>query len=227
MNTCAILFVKNPELGKVKTRLHSHLSAREATGLYRAFLLDSAETLAASQARQKVIAYAPGDAGGALETLLTSLGPFVYKPQPEGDLGVRLESLVQWSFGQGAERTVVLGSDSPSLPVEYIDRGLELLKERDIVLGPSTDGGYYLVGQRRGESRIFSDMNWSTGEVLAETLERLGEQSLALLPPWYDVDTPTEAAFLRIHLQALKRAETTVARHSLALLQTMELPSPS
>jgi glycosyltransferase A (GT-A) superfamily protein (DUF2064 family) len=83
------------------------------------------------------------------------------------------------------------------------------------------------VGRRRGGSRIFSAIDWSTGEVLAETLERLGQQSLALLPPWYDVDTPPEAAFLRTHLQALKRAGTLVARRSLSLLQTMELPPPS
>ena len=116
---------------------------------------------------------------------------------------------MQWAFARGAERVVLVGSDSPSLPAAYIDEGLALLREKEVVLGPSMDGGYYLVGRRKGESRIFQDVAWSTGMVLEQTLARLGTQTLGLLPPWYDVDTPADAGFLKVHLEALARAGST------------------
>jgi rSAM/selenodomain-associated transferase 1 len=227
MSSCVVLFAKKPEPGKVKTRLQSHLNPEDAARLYRAFLLDCAEELQAAKAEVKVIAYAPANAEEALRYLLGEMGDFAYVPQPETDLGGRMEALVQWGFAQGAERVVLLGSDSPSLPAEYIDRALELLQEREVVLGPSTDGGYYLVGRQRGDSRIFADVAWSTGEVLKQSLQRLGAQSLGLLAPWYDVDTPAEAGFLKVHLEALARAGSEQGRRSLEVLRTLDLPSPS
>ena len=227
MSTCAVLFAKKPEPGKVKTRLQSELGAEAAARLYRAFLLDCATELAASQAATKVIAYAPADAVGSMRDLLAEVGEFAYAAQPETDLGGRMEALVQWGFAAGNDRVVLLGSDSPSLPAAYIDRAFELLREREVVLGPSTDGGYYLVGRRVGASRIFSDVAWSTGAVLAQTLERLEGQSLGLLPPWYDVDTPAEAGWLKVHLQAIVRAGGGMGRHSLEVMRDMALPLPS
>ncbi len=227
MSTCAVLFVKDPQPGKVKTRLQSHLSAEQAAGLYRAFVLDSAAVLQASGADVKAVAYAPADAEFALCDLLASVGGFEFVPQPDTDLGRRMEQLMQWAFARGAERVVLIGSDSPSLPPEYIDEGLALLREKDVVLGPSTDGGYCLVGRRPGNSRIFADVEWSTGAVLQQTIERLGEQTLGLLPPWYDVDTPCEAGWLKVHLEALARAGSSQGYHSLAILRELSLPLPS
>ena len=226
MSTCAVLFAKEPVPGAVKTRLQSLMSAADAARLYEAMLLDCATALYATSAETKVIAFAPVDAEDALRTLLAPIGVFEYVPQPDGDLGQRMEGLMQWAFARGAERVVIVGSDSPSLPAAYIDEGLALLREKEVVLGPSTDGGYYLVGRRNGESRIFRDVAWSTGMVLRQTLERLGEQSLGVLPPWYDVDTPAEAGFLKVHLEALARAGSTQGRHSLAILRDLELPQP-
>ena len=226
MSTCAVLFAKKPAPGAVKTRLQSHLGPSEAARLYEALLLDCATALHATQAAAKVVAFTPAYAEGALRTLLTPIGAFEYVPQPEGDLGQRMEGLMQWAFARGAERVVLVGSDSPSLPVEYIDEGLALLREKEVVLGPSTDGGYYLVGRRKGESRIFQDVTWSTGMVLEQTLARLGTQTLGLLPLWYDVDTPADAAFLKVHLEALARAGSTQGKHSLAVLRDLKLPRP-
>ena len=175
----------------------------------------------------KVVAFTPAHAEDALlHGLLAPIGTFEYAPQPEGDLGQRMESLMQWAFARGAERVVIIGSDSPSLPARYIDEGLALLREKEVVLGPSTDGGYYLVGRRKGESRIFQDVAWSTGMVFEQTLARLGTQTLGLLPPWYDVDTPAEAGFLKVHLEALARAGSTQGQHSLAVLRDLVLPLP-
>ena len=226
MSTCAVLFAKKPAPGAVKTRLQSHLSARDAARLYEALLLDCATALHATKAVAKVVAFAPANAEEAMRTLLARIGTFEYVPQPEGDLGQRMEGLMQWAFARGAERVVLVGSDSPSLPVAYIDEGLALLREKEVVLGPSTDGGYYLVGRRKGESRIFQDVAWSTGMVLEQTLGRLGTQTLGLLPPWYDVDTPADAGFLKVHLEALARVGSTQGRHSLAVLRDLALPLP-
>ena len=226
MSTCAVLFAKKPAPGAVKTRLQSHLSAHDAARLYEALLLDCATALHATTATAKVVAFAPANAEEALRALLTPTGTFEYVPQPEGDLGQRMEGLMQWAFARGAERVVLVGSDSPSLPVEYIDEGLALLREKEVVLGPSTDGGYYLVGRRNGESRIFQDVAWSTGMVLEQTLSRLGTQTLGLLPPWYDVDTPADAGFLKVHLEALARSGSTQGQHSLAVLRDLALPLP-
>jgi rSAM/selenodomain-associated transferase 1 len=227
MRSCCVLFAKDPQPGRVKTRLQSHLSAETAARLYRAFALDCAMALEASGADAKVVAYAPAEAGDSLRELLAEVGSFEYVPQPETDLGGRMEALMQWGFAQGAERVVLIGSDSPSLPSDYIDRGLDLLRENEVVLGPSTDGGYCLVGRRRGESRIFAEVAWSTGSVLEQTLERMGKQTLGLLPPWYDVDTPPEAGFLKVHLEALARAGSAQGRHSLEILRELSLPPPS
>ena len=226
MSTCAVLFAKKPAAGAVKTRLHSHLSAAEAAQLYRAFLLDCATALQATSAAAKVVAFAPAQAEGALRGLLSPFGSFEYVPQPESDLGGRMEGLMQWGFARGAERVVLVGSDSPSLPAAYIDEGLALLREKEVVLGPSTDGGYYLVGRRKGASQIFQDVAWGTGMVLGQTLAHLGAQTLGLLPPWYDVDTPAEAGFLKVHLEALERAGSAQGRHSLAALRDLVLPLP-
>lgn len=224
MSTCAVLFAKQPVPGAVKTRLQSHLSAAEAARLYQALLLDCAAVLNETQAVAKVVAFAPAQAEDALRALLTPIGGFEYVPQVEADLGQRMEALMQWAFARGAERVILVGSDSPSLPAAYLDEGLALLRDKDVVLGPSTDGGYYLVGRRKGASRIFQDVAWSTGKVLEQTLARLDSQTLGLLPPWYDVDTPAEAGFLKVHLEALARAGSPQGRRSLAVLRELALP---
>ena len=225
MTSFAVLFVKNPQPGKVKTRLTSHCTPEEAAELYRAFVLDSVHLLRISAAGRKVVAFAPADAGNDLAQLAGQGVELV--AQPELDLGQRMDWVMRWCFGQGGERVLIFGSDSPSLPPDCIDRALELLGERDVVLGPSTDGGYYLVGQRRPDSALFAGVEWSTGAVLQQTLARLGEGTLGLLPPWYDVDTPEEAGLLKVHLDALQRAGECFAPHSTEVLRRLELPLPS
>ena len=226
MSTCAILFAKAPRPGKVKTRLLACCTPEEAAALYRGFLLDSAVLLRGSGAQLKVVACEPPAAQEELAALLGG-ADLVFVPQPQTDLGGRLDQLFGWAFDQGMERVLALGSDSPSLPATCIDEALALLAEREVVIGPSTDGGYYLIGLRRRVAPLFTGIAWSTGQVLAQTLERLGDRSLGLLPPWYDVDTPPDAGLLRVHLEALARAGCPRATHTLQALQDLNLPFPS
>lgn len=224
MSTCGILFAKDPRPGQVKTRLHACCTPAAAAALYRAFVLDSIALLRACAAQVKVVAYAPA---GAEEAVRELAGAVELVPQPEGDLGQRMDCLMRWGFARGAERALIIGSDSPSLPPAYLDQALELLRQREVVIGPSTDGGYYLIGLRHPAGELFAGIEWSTGKVLQQTLERLGGRSLGLLPPWYDVDTPQDAGWLKVHLEALHRAGSRQGAHSLEVLRSLELPFPS
>ncbi|MCC7263547.1 MAG: TIGR04282 family arsenosugar biosynthesis glycosyltransferase [Candidatus Latescibacteria bacterium] len=226
MCTCVLLFAKAPWPGKVKTRLHGCCTPQEAADLYRGFLLDSVALLRASGAGLKVVACEPPAAQEELAGLLGGEG-LIFVPQPQTDLGGRLVQLFAWAFDQGMERVLALGSDSPSLPAGRLDEALELLAEREVVIGPSTDGGYYLIGLRQPAPELFAGLDWSTGRVLAQTLERLGERSLGLLPIGYDVDTPQDAGLLKVHLEALARAGHPAAAHTRQAIQPLILPDPS
>jgi rSAM/selenodomain-associated transferase 1 len=226
METCCILFVKEPRPGSVKTRLTPPLSPQQAATLYAAFVADTAATVGRSAAALKVVAFTPTAARDSISRLLEKPDDFQFWPQEEGDLGERLNAALRKSFEIGCGRAVIVGSDSPSLPPASIDDGLKRLVESDVVIGPSTDGGFYLVGRRGGDD-MFEGVEWSTGRVLEQTLKRLGRRSLSLLPPWYDVDTAAEAAFLKIHLAAFHRAGIQTAPRTRAVLEQLELPPPS
>ncbi len=130
-------------------------------------------------------------------------------PQADGDLGRRLRAFFANQFAAGARAVVAVGTDSPTLPLEYIDRAFAELRNADVVLGPATDGGYYLVGCGPDHPPLFDNIAWSSGHVLADTVAALSDPRcrLALLPPWYDVDTPDDWEMLCGHIAALSRAD--------------------
>ncbi len=228
MTSWAALFARQPRAGEVKTRLQSVLSQQQAADLYAAFVLDTSATLNACRADHKVVAYTGEGAAQGLPALLQDMGHFDYRPQVEGSLGTRLLDLFDASFAAGSTATIVVGTDSPSLPVTLLDQALALLESHQIVLGPSTDGGYYLLGLSTLVPELFTDrIAWGTGMVLSQTLAAAAGHTMALLPVWYDVDLPVEAAFLRAHLQALRQAGDPTAPHSLMALEALELPPPS
>ena len=223
------MFVKAPTPGAVKTRLQPHLSPDAAAQLYRAFVADSACTLTRSSAQRKVIAYTPASGLSAVRDLLgeAAAAGFEFVRQPEADLGRRMAALFQDRFDEGVKAVVVLGSDSPSLPSAIVDQAFALLQTHSLVLGPCTDGGYYLLGQSRSDAGIFDGVDWSTGRVFEQTLRKARGDSLALLPPWYDVDTPEEAAFLKAHLRGIRQAGGREGEFSLQALDQIQLPPPS
>lgn len=211
MSCCTIVFAKNPVLGQVKTRLLPLLSPEGAASLYRAFLVDWCNALSTLPASDLVIAYTPPD---ALRDMKSLIGEHpIYIPQGDSGLGERLTAMSRWACDQGYEKFLLVGSDSPTLPIAYIERAMELLESRDVVIGPSTDGGYYLIGfSRSGAERtipaIFQDIAWSTEHVLRATLEKVDgtNAKVGVLSPWYDVDTPSDLEFLKDHLFAMRLA---------------------
>ena len=211
MSCCTIVFAKNPVPGQVKTRLLPLLSPDQVASLYRAFLVDWCNALSSLPTIDLVVAYTPPDGLGDLKTLIGEQA--IYIPQGDSGLGERLTAVSRWACDQGYGTFLLVGSDSPTLPIAYIERAMELLESRDIVIGPSTDGGYYLIGfSKSGANRtipvIFQDIAWSTEHVLRQTLEKVDSTGaqLGLLPPWYDVDTPSDLRFLRDHLFAMRLA---------------------
>ncbi len=211
MAACIIVFVKNPVPGQVKTRLIPYLSPEQAASLYQTFLIDWCNALSTISTAHRVIAYTPPEGLDALQTLIGE-DP-VYIPQVGASLGQRLIAAARWACDQEYTKFLFVGSDSPTLPTQYVERALDLLESRDIVIGPSVDGGYYLIGfSKHGASlsvpTIFEGIVWSTEVVFRQTLEKIQEinAQLGLLPPWYDVDTPAGLQLLRDHLFRLNLA---------------------
>lgn len=204
MNTCLSLFVKNPVPGEVKTRLTLRLSPEKAAKLYEAFLIDLVNSLSSTRCDEKVICFSPPDAEVALSSLLK--GSFLYRPQRGDELGERMNENFNWTFARGADRSIIVGSDSPTLPPSYVEEAFEVLQSHSAVLGPSFDGGYYLIGLSQPCPELFQNIDWSTDHVLRQTLARMELRGIRfyLLPPWYDVDTPDQFNFLRAHLRAME-----------------------
>jgi rSAM/selenodomain-associated transferase 1 len=159
------------------------------------------------------LAYAPADAKPFFTKVVQ--GRFELIPQASDDLGCRMRSFFTERFQTGADRIVLVGTDSPTLPLTFVEQAFQELKQADVVLGPATDGGYYLVGCARHTRKgsdvvppIFEEIPWSTSQVLRETVTRLksAKLSAALLPPWYDVDTLDDWRMLRGHVAAQRYA---------------------
>ena len=211
MKMCVIVFAKNPVPNQVKTRLIPTLSPEQAATLYRAFLTDWCETLAKLSDVDLVIAYTPPEAESDLQALIGDDATYI--PQIGTDLGERLTSATQWAAKQGYTKILLVGSDSPTLPISYISKALALLDSRDIVIGPSTDGGYYLIGFSAANvavagSFVFEEISWSTADVFQQTMTRIcsAKATVGLLPPWYDIDTAEDLAFLHAHISAMRLA---------------------
>jgi rSAM/selenodomain-associated transferase 1 len=199
------LFAKWPCAGAVKTRLAAELGPERAAQIALAFLLDSLDRLAAVSGR-RVIAFTPDDAAAGF--LDVADGRFDLRPQGDGDLGTRMARFLSAEVDSGADAVVLVGADGPTLPLAFIGRAFEELQRADVVLGPATDGGYYLIGCARRVPPVFDGVEWGTSRVLTQTMAQLPapDWRLSLLPPWYDVDTPADWDMLRGHVAALRRA---------------------
>ncbi len=191
MDRALIVMAKEPLAGSTKTRLSPPLSGQEAAELYRCFLLDTLELMRQVDSVQPIVAYLPDEA----ETFFRDLAPpgFGFVPQVGADLGERLANVLARALKGKYRQAVVMDSDSPTLPLDYLRQAFRELDDPtvDMVLGPCDDGGYYLVGLKSPCSALFEEMVMSTSTVLAETLKRAQEQDLQVvcLPRWYDVDT--------------------------------------
>ena len=218
-----VVMVKAPRAGFVKTRLVPPLSLAEAAALAACFAEDAVRCAGLS-ASEVVIAYTPADGRATLAALLP--GGLRWSEQRGRDLGERLEHAAAEGFARGPGPLVIIGTDSPTLPPSFITQAAGALAaaEADIALGPTADGGYYLVGLRRPAPGLFRDIAWSTPHAYAHTARNAARLGLRLLelPPWYDVDTPADLSRLRAELAADEAARRRAPATSRWLTKSRE-----
>jgi rSAM/selenodomain-associated transferase 1 len=191
------VFAKAPIPGTVKTRLVPPLTTTQAARLHAAFVDDTLSKIAALD-MSRYLAYAP-----------TPRDPFLLAcarqyhtrtiAQGAGDLGARMQRIAERLLTRHP-KVLIIGTDSPTLPGALIEEARRQLDRVDLAFGPSEDGGYYLLGQRRLCPEIFTGIGWGGQDVLAATLKKVPRERVALLPTWYDIDRPSDLARLRTDL---------------------------
>ncbi len=209
---------KYPTAGMVKTRLGESIDAEKVAHLYLCFLRDTIEKVD-SLGVPFFIYYTPVDKIADFKRLFGN--DHDYLPQMGDDLGERLNNGFVKSFENGFTSAIALASDVPDLPEALLDEALKKLTEYDSVIGPSFDGGYYLIGLRKdsASNNLFRGIAWSTETVFIETMKKMeqGKISCHALSSWGDVDeisdlerllTSEDPAFHRSHTwRFLKRSE--------------------
>jgi uncharacterized protein len=201
---------EKPETGRVGSRLAEEWGPDIAAEILEAMLFDTLDvwdspTILGPGGR-RVLVYAPDDAGPWFDERVP--GSFAMQPPVDGDLGNSIQAFLAGELEDGADRGVVIGPDCPSLDPTIVVSAFLCLEGRDVVIGPATNGGCYLVGVRREAPPIFEGLDWSSPIVLSRLMDRLAETglSLSILPPWYKVDRPDDLRMLAGHLRALRRS---------------------
>jgi len=216
---CALaVMTKAPRAGQVKTRLVPPLTPHEAAELNKCFLRDTARGISSATTdndARGIAVYTPIGTESAYDDILP--GDFSLLPQRGIDFGERLHFAVEDLFKCGFESVCLIDSDSPTVPAENFATAVELLGASDdrIVLGPSDDGGYYLIGLKRPHGQLFEEIAWSTERVLEQTIQRAAELGVEvkLLPAGYDVDDAASLRRLYDELLA-ETASTNTAPHT-------------
>jgi len=185
---------KAPIAGTVKTRLLPYLSAEDAAELARSLLLDQLSHLRAIETADLYVAFTPLQEEALMKQLVPA--PFQLFSQSEGDLGVRMQNVFTHLFSKGHQAIVLIGADLMPVPLEYFAQAYDYLDapEPRVVLGPSRDGGYYLVGLNRPMPAMFENMAWSHDQVFIQTVTKLADLGIETrqLPVWFDIDTPDD-----------------------------------
>jgi len=183
-----IVFVKNPVLGEVKTRLAASLGEHRALDIYNELLAITRENIANLGCRKHVFF------GSFIEDYVIWEEAFLSKNIQDGDgLGERMESAFSHIFRSesGPVKVVLIGSDCPELTSVHINQAFELLDTSDVVLGPALDGGYYLIGMKKNHPAIWLEIDWSTDRVYQQTIDKINKFNLSysVLPILQDIDT--------------------------------------
>jgi rSAM/selenodomain-associated transferase 1 len=205
MKRTLVVVAKWPEVGQAKTRLAAETTAEWAAAAALAFLCDTLARVG-SLACDRLLYFSPPQRQPDFASL--AMDRFQLTPQVAGDLGQRMDAVIREQLHAGARAVVLIGSDSPSLPIHYIAQAFSELARHDLVVGPASDGGYYLLGASQPVSELLKGIEWGSPKVLLQTMQKLQGRTerLALLPPWYDVDTLADCQLLRGHMLALRHS---------------------
>ncbi len=198
-----LIFTRYPEAGKTKTRLIPELGADGAALLQKRLterLIVQVNLLAQRATIKTVVHYD----GGSREKMTSWLESMDCVEQASGDLGRKMRSAFEHEFYGGADTAVLIGSDIPDITADLLQQSFASLLTHDVVIGPSRDGGYYLIGLVADHAPqllplLFEEMRWSTREVFSTTVTRLEKAGydVAILPILKDIDLPADISFAK------------------------------
>jgi rSAM/selenodomain-associated transferase 1 len=198
-----LLFVRAPELSRVKTRLEKKMAAGTVLRLYRCFVQDIMETLT-NGGHDILVFFTPPHKESAVQAWL---GETVsVQAQTGKSLGDRMRNAFLYVFATGVDQAVLIGSDLPDFDNRIMDASFEFLKKKDLVIGPTLDGGYCLIGFRKDafNDDVFSDIDWGTASVFRQTMEKIRTAGLKchVLPSGQDIDTHDDLVAFYHHSKA-------------------------
>ena len=185
---CLLFFIKHPEKGKVKTRLSKDLPKENIPHLYKCFVEDLMSTLL--KTGRPVLIFYSGSEKKQFQDWLGKEHSFI--AQKGRNLGERMKNAFEKAFSFDYKKAVIIGSDSPDIPLKTFELSFSKLASNDVVIGPSIDGGYYLLGFRDAtfDPYFFEKMQWSHALVFEETIKRMRQKNRSVwkLPLWHDID---------------------------------------
>ena len=185
LNTALIIFVRHPELGKVKTRLAKVIGDEQALAVYKLLLSHTRQITIPLNCR-KFIYYTDQ----VIEHDIWTFPGYTKRQQFGEDLGARMSNAFKELFEQGFKRVMIIGSDCYQLQTPILAEAIDALNDNDVVIGPTFDGGYYLLGSNQYIPELFTDMAWSTDQVATQTIATISQLKLnhSLLKKLHDVD---------------------------------------
>lgn len=194
-----LIFTRNPELGKCKTRLAAKVGDQSALDIYK-FLLNHTAAITNNVNAAKQVWYSEEIWDNDIWDNIC----YDKRLQHGANLGVRMANAFQAGFESGFERIIVIGSDIYDLNGDDLEKAFEILKNKDFVIGPAADGGYYLIGMKTINTAIFENKTWGTSTVLQDTLNDLENENVELLAIRNDVDVYEDIATMKAFQPFLK-----------------------
>jgi len=178
-----LIFTRNPELGKAKTRLAKTVGDETALEIYK-FLLERTRDVSSKVSSDKAVYYSVK----VRENDIWNAKIFQKYQQNGEDLGIRMKNAFQNGFEAGYEKVMIIGSDLYDLSSENIELAFNELDNNDVVIGPAEDGGYYLLGMNSLQEKVFENKDWGTETVRKDTLANLNDKKVKLLSIKNDID---------------------------------------
>lgn len=184
LKNAIIIFTRNPELGKCKTRLAKTVGDASTLEIYKHLLKHTAEVVKNTHA-DKYVFYSEN----IQEDDIWHHSVFKKELQKGGNLGIRMQNAFNNIFKLGYQKAIIVGSDLLDLKQQHIDNAFDALDENEFVVGPAKDGGYYLLGMKKSQNNLFENKVWGTSTVLKDTVTDLENNSYFLLEELNDIDT--------------------------------------
>tara|TARA_R110002049_G_scaffold155557_5_gene320470 strand:+ start:137 stop:760 length:624 start_codon:yes stop_codon:yes gene_type:complete len=201
-NNLLLIFTRNPELGKCKTRLATKVGDQNALDIYK-FLLAHTVDITKDLNATKQVHYS----ASIWENDIWETSIFDKKLQLGKDLGIRMQNAFKQGFEDGYDNIIVIGSDMYDMNTIDLENAFQQLSEHDFVIGPAEDGGYYLLGMRIFNTAVFKNKEWGTETVLNDTLNDLKNNTLKLLPPKNDIDYYEDIKDIEVFQPYLKNTQ--------------------